>query len=118
MNEVATTSAAAQRQGTSDPDEFQLPVAGLFADVELGRGSVHLPDEFQHSSSLAKLHILRDWQRALVSYRHEAMRQFAHELSSGRPEMGAGERSALLRSTCASLHIELPADFAAVSTRP
>jgi hypothetical protein len=118
LNEVATTSAAARRQGTSDADEFQLPLAGLFADVELGRGSVHLPDEFQHSGSLAKLQILRDWQSALLRYRHEAMRQFAHELSSGRPEMGAGERSALLRSTCASLHIELPADFAAVSTRP
>lgn len=117
MNEVAITSTA-RRQGTSDPDEFQLPVAGLFADVELGRGSVHLPDEFQHSSSLAKLHILRDWQRALVSYRHEAMRQFAHELSSGRPEMGANERCALLRSTCESLRIELPADFAAVPARP
>lgn len=114
MSELAPTSAPAFRQGTSDPDEFQLPVPGLFADLELGRGSVHLPDEFVHSGSLVRLQILRDWQRSLGRLRREAIRQLADELSLGRPEMDAAQRHALVQSTFASLCIELPADAGAV----
>jgi hypothetical protein len=114
MSELAPTSAPATRQGTSDPDEFQLPVPGLFADLELGRGSVHLPDEFLQSTSLVKLQIVRDWQRSLGHVRREAIRQFADELSRGRPEMDVAQRQALVRSTFASLCIELPAAASAV----
>lgn len=116
MNEVAPMSAQAMRMGTSDPDEFQLPVHGLYADLEMGRGSVMLPEDFAHCSSLVKLEILRDWQRSLARYRHDAMRQFAHELTGGFPELGTSERLALFRSTCESLHIEVPSDFGAVPT--
>jgi hypothetical protein len=114
MNQIAVTNAPTLYQGTSDPDEFQLPVHGLFADLELGRGSVHLPDDFRDSGSLVKLQILRDWQRSLGRFRREAIRQFADELSRGRPEMDVAQRQALVRSAFASLHIELPADTRAV----
>jgi len=118
MSEIAPLSAPALRPGTSDPDEFQLPMSGLFADMELGRGSMQLPDEFQHSTSLVKLQIIRDWQRSLARLRHESIQQFVHELCSGRPQMSSSERSALLRSTCESLRIELPADLVAVPAEP
>jgi hypothetical protein len=114
MNQAAATSAPTLCQGTSDPDEFQLPVHGLFADLELGRGSVHLSDEFRDSGSLVKLQILRDWQRSLGRFRREAIRQFADELSRGRPEMDLVQRQALVRSAFASLQIEFPADTGAV----
>ncbi|MGL6111539.1 MAG: hypothetical protein ACRC2B_15725, partial [Rubrivivax sp.] len=103
MSELEAMIAPILRPGTSDADEFQLPVPGLFADMELGRGSVQLPDEFRHGNALVKLQILRDWQRSLLRYRHDTMRQFAQELSRGCPEMSAGERMAMLRSTCESL---------------
>ncbi len=112
MSELVPMMATAMRpERTSDPDEFQLPMSGLFADLELGRGSVQLSDDFQLSASLAKLLVLRDWQRSLARYRHEALCQFEHELSRDQPGMGAAERMNLLRSTCDALRIELPSEF-------
>ena len=115
MSEIVRSSAQAGRAGTSDPDEFQLPVPGLFADLELGRGSVLLSDEFLHCPSLVKLQLLRDWQRSLARYRNDAMTQFAHELTGGSPGLAPGERLALLRSTCENLRIEVPAGFDALT---
>jgi hypothetical protein len=112
MSELAPMMAPAARPSTtSDPDEFQLPMSGLFADLELGRGSVQLPDDFQLSSSLAKLLVLRDWQRSISRYRHEALHQFEQELSRGQPDLSHAERVRLLKSTCDSLRIELPGEF-------
>jgi hypothetical protein len=118
MSKYAPMSAVAAPAGTSDADEFQLPVAGLFADMELARGSVHLPDEFQQSTCLVKLQVIRDWQRSLLRLRHDTLHQFANELWCSRPGMSPGERQALLRSVCESLRIELPADFASVRAEP
>jgi hypothetical protein len=118
MSEIVRSSAQADRAGTSDPDEFQLPVTGLFADLELGRGSVLLNDEFLHCPSLVKLQLLRDWQRSLARYRNDAMAQFAHELTGGSPGLAPTERLALLRSTCENLRIEVPSGFDAMLTEP
>ena len=96
MSEIARSSVQADACRHLRPDEFQLPLPGLFADLELGRGSMLLDDEFQHSPSLVKLQLLRDWQRSLARYRHEAMTQFAHELTGGLPSLAASERLALL----------------------
>jgi hypothetical protein len=116
MSEMARSSGQPGRAGTSDPDEFQLPLPGLFGDLELGRGSVLLNEEFLRSPSLVKLQLLRDWQRSLAAYRHEALTQFARELTGGSPGLPASERLALLRSTCESLRIEVPSGFDALTT--
>ena len=67
MNDIMRSSTRSDRPGTSDPEEFQLPLPGLYGDLELGRGSVQLDDEFQHCASLVKLQLLRDWQRSLAA---------------------------------------------------
>ena len=119
MSEMAAMTAPSLRAaGTCDPDEFQLPLGGLFADLELGRGSVQLPDDFQHSASLAKLLVLRDWQRALSRYRHDALCQFERELSCGQPHLQAAERMGLMRATCDALRIELPEEFDTAAAEP
>ena len=116
MSEIMHSSTRGERPGTSDPDEFQLPLPGLYGDLELGRGSVQLDDEFLHCPSLVKLQLLRDWQRCLAGYRRQALAQFAHEITGGLPQLAPGERLALLRSTCANLRIELPSNFDALTT--
>jgi hypothetical protein len=115
MSEIMRSSIRGDRPGTSDPDEFQLPLPGLYGDLELGRGSVLLDDDFLHSPSLVKLQLLRDWQRSLASYRNEALTQFARELTGGLSDLAASERMALLRSTCANLRIEVPSSFDALT---
>lgn len=112
MSEMARICADPVRPGIGDPDEFQLPLPGLFADLELGRGSVLLDDDYQHSSSLVKLQLLRDWQRSLARYREQALKQFARELTCGITHLQPGERAALVRSTCEALRIDVPSDFA------
>jgi hypothetical protein len=114
MNNTARINIPVARPGTSDPDEFQLPLPGLYADLEIGRGSVMLTDDFLHCPSLVKLQLLRDWQSSLASYRHQAMAQFAHELTGGLPELAPSERLALFRSTCENLRIEVPSGFDAL----
>ncbi|HMO48724.1 MAG TPA: hypothetical protein PKB14_22205 [Rubrivivax sp.] len=111
MTNLAHSGTTVRRPGTSDPDEFQLPLTGLYADLELGRGSIHLSDEFLACPSLVRLELIRDWQRSLASYREHAMKQFAAELSGGSPGLAAQERAALVRSTCETLRIEVPAGF-------
>lgn len=115
MNQIAPISAPAAGPGTSDPDEFQLPMPGLYADLELGAASLRLDDEFLGRPGLVQLKVLGDWQRAIARYRRAALQQFALELSRGSPEMDDAARLALLRTTCESLRIELPSDFGALT---
>lgn len=118
MSEMARTCADPVRPGVCDPDEFQLPMPGLFADLELGRGSVLLSEDYGYCSSLVKLQLLRDWQRSLGRYRDQALQQFARELTAGVAHLQAGERAALVRTTCEALRIDVPSDFAALTAHP
>jgi len=118
MNDAAHTGGPHRPAGTSEPEEFQLPLHGLFADLELGRGSIRLDKEFHDCPSLVKLQLLRDWQRSLAQYRHEAMTQFARELTGNAPDLEPDQRLALLRSTCATLHIDVPSGFDVLTTVP
>ena len=116
MKHLAGRAKPIRRQGTSDPDEFQMPLSGLYADLELGRGSIRLTDDVLACPSLVKLELIRDWQRSLAQYRHEAMTQFARELTGGASGMAAGERMALFRSACETLQIDVPTGFDALTT--
>lgn len=116
MKDLAPSVAPMRHTGTSDADEFQLPLSGLYADLELGRGSIRLTSDFLACSSLVKLELLRDWQRSLARYRHEAMTQFAKELTGGTEGLAAGERLAMFRTACETLHIEVPTGFDALTT--
>lgn len=116
MSEMARICAGPARPGICDPDEFQLPLPGLFADLELGRGSVLLDDDYQHSSSLVKLQLLRDWQRSLARYREQALKQFARELTADITHLQPGECAALVRCACEALRIDVPSDLAELTT--
>lgn len=45
---------------------LQLPLLGLYADLEAGRGAVLLPDEFHQAEPMVQWRILADWQRGLA----------------------------------------------------
>ncbi len=106
-------SPPAANDRSSEPGEFQLPLLGLYADLEMGRGSVLLPDEFMRCSSAVRLEVIDAWQRALGRYRHDALLRLHQELSASQPHLAAAQQLALLRSTCQSLGVEVPADWPA-----
>jgi hypothetical protein len=97
----------------AESNEFQLPVLGLFADFEMGRGSVRLTDEFQRCSNAVQLEILSDWQAALAQCTREALDRLHAELRAVNPHLGAAEQLALLRATCQALGIGMPAGWPA-----
>ena len=107
MSHVAPITPTLAGPSTCDVDEFQLPMSGLYADLELGTASLRLPDEFSQCSGLVQLKLLGQWQRALVRYRHGALRRFSQELSSGAPGLDEEQRDTLLRRACESMRIDL-----------
>jgi hypothetical protein len=115
MSKHASGSRPVPATGTSDPDEFQLPLPGLYADLELGRGSIRLEAAFHDCPSLVKLELIRDWQRSLARYRHQALTEFAEELTGGTAGLAASERLELFRSTCKTLRLDVPSGFDALT---
>ncbi|MCZ2292488.1 MAG: hypothetical protein LC125_11130 [Burkholderiales bacterium] len=109
-NPIAAVPVARVR-GTRDPEEFQLPLSGLYADLELGTASMHPPPEVLAQPALVRLRLLDGWQRDLNRLRDAALQDLTDELARSRPHASAADRLARLRSACASMHIELPADF-------
>lgn len=110
MTAFAPIRSLADRPGTEAADEFQLPLPGLYADLELGAGSLRLPDEFLAQSGLVQIKLLAAWQRSLIRYRRAALERLADELTRGSPGLSESERQALLRRACASLHLDCPDD--------
>jgi hypothetical protein len=115
MKQHATGATRSPITGTSDADEFQMPLPGLYADLELGRGSLRLEQDFLDCPSLVKLELIRDWQRSLARYRQDALTQFAAELTGGAAGLEANERLDLFRSTCRTLRLDVPSGFDALT---
>ena len=102
---------ALREDGIAEPSDLQLPVQGLYADLETGRGSVRLSDEFEASSSALQIEVLDDWLAALASCRLRALQRLYHELCAGQPDMSSSERLTRFHATCEAMGIELPAHF-------
>ena len=52
-----------------EEEVFQLPMHGLFADMELGRGVVCLPEVFHQQDASWRARVLDDWLVALEAER-------------------------------------------------
>ena len=104
-------AAEALGGGTRDVDEFQLPLPGLYADLELGAASLRPPREFLEASTLVQLQVLAGWRRDLDRCRDAALQNLAAEMSPHGDTASRAERLTTLRRTCAALHIEVPKDF-------
>lgn len=107
----ADAAASACGRGTREVDEFQLPLGGLYADLELGTSSLRPPAECLQAPSLVQLQILAGWQRDLDAWRDRALQRLARELGPGGDDGNRAEQLRQLRRSCAALHIELPDDF-------
>lgn len=97
--------------GSGESPDLQLPVLGLYADLEAGRGSVRLADEFDACSGALQIEVLDDWLAALGECRLRALHRLYHQLSAGQPGASRAERLLRLRSTCEAMGVELPAGF-------
>ena len=95
-----------------DVSPLHLPVRALFADLDVGSGSVSLPDEFSRVPPSLRAEILQDWILGLEQARRKALVQIYRDMASHWQGLPAAERVAAFRSTCAQAGLELPPDLA------
>ena len=107
----------AEHQGEgSDFVEFQLPLLGLYGDLEIGRGSVSLPDDFGQCPAMIQLGLLRDWHKGLLAYRAAALSLLAREVAQNQPGLSAAEMRNRVRAACEALGIEPPSETESLTT--
>lgn len=105
-------SIAERLDDDSEAADFQLPLLGLYADLETGRGSVALPDDFFRCPAEVQLGLLRDWEQGLVACRRSALARLAEQLAAAAHGGATAEAADRLRAICASLGIDAPPDVA------
>ena len=94
-----------------DSGPFHLPVQGLYADLDLGLGSVRLTDEFSAIPPSLQAEVLQDWMHALEQLRRRALTQIYRDMSARCKGLTAAERVAAFRSSCEQAGLELPPDL-------
>jgi len=95
-----------------DSGPFHMPVRGLFADLDVGAGSVCLPDEFTKIAPSLQAEVLQDWMRDLEQLRRRALLQIYRDMAAHWQGIPVTERIAAFRSTCEQAGLDLPVDFA------
>lgn len=74
-------------------ESFQLPMLGLYADLETGAASVSLPDHFQTLAPAVRCQVLSSWLRDLRRAHDELLRQHPDVARACRQaaELAAGD---------------------------
>lgn len=99
---------------TEDETTFVLPMYGLFADLEAGRGLVRLADDFENASPAIQLEVLAGWRRDLTERWKLTLVKLFNDVSKAMPGVARETRIRRFRATCASLEIECPDDLDAL----
>ncbi|MDQ6685561.1 MAG: hypothetical protein M3Z16_10580 [Pseudomonadota bacterium] len=100
-----------------DESDFQLPLPGLFADLETGSASIALTDEFLELPPRTRLGMLNQWLRAFASQRDASLVEMFRELAAAWRELTIVQQIDQFRSHCASEGITCPTDFAVLLQR-
>lgn len=91
---------------------LHLPVRGLYADLDVGAGSVSMPDEFLAEDPLQQAKVLQDWVRALEVERRRALAKAFRRMSAPMKAVPVDERISAFRDSCALSGIDFPPDLA------
>jgi hypothetical protein len=94
-------------------ESFAMPVSGLFADLETGQGTVHLPDEFRATPARVQLELIAEWQRGLAQARQQAFEQLYAEVQARHCFATAEELAGHFAAACRELGEAWPPEFAA-----
>jgi hypothetical protein len=100
-----------------DSEAFQLPIPGLFADVEVGAASVALPDEFLSLPSETRVRILQQWGQAMSSHENAVLVQMFREFAAPLPGISIVQQIERFRQHCNHLKICCPDKLAVLLQR-
>jgi len=95
-----------------EKDAFHLPQPGLFADMDVGSGSVSLSDEFRGLSVAAQIAIIKDWQIGLEQERRLAVVTLFRQVTGSMGSLDLPRKIGHFRSVCSRIGIDCPSDIA------
>lgn len=87
-------------------------MSGLFADLELGFGTVALTDEITQLPRLRRQRILRDWSIALKTEADRGLVELFRETSASTPGRSIVQQVEHFKRSCKAQEIHCPTDFA------
>ena len=94
-----------------DDSHLQLPVQGLFADLDAAAGSVALTDDFLRLPASVRAEVLQHWVRGLEEKRRQAIVQMFREMTASLKGMSIVEQLESFRHACTRLDIDCPSDL-------
>ena len=97
--------------------EFQLPMPGLFADLETGSASVSLTDEFLEQPPEARVGMLQQWLRAFAVQKDAALVEMFRNFASAWRGTTIVQQIDHFRQHCHAQGIACPTDFAVLLQR-
>jgi hypothetical protein len=100
-----------------DSQAFQMPIPGLFADVDDGAASVALPDEFLDLPGETRARILQQWGRAMSAHENAALVEMFHEFAAPLSAISIIRQIERFRQHCDHLNIACPAKLAVLLQR-
>jgi len=100
-----------------DSEAFQLPIPGLFADMDVGAASVALPDEFLELPCEVRARILQQWGRAMSSHENAALVEMFHEFAAPLRGVSIVQQIERFRQHCNHLKIHCPDKLAVLLQR-
>ena len=104
--------------GSLDEDsDFQLPMPGLFGDVDSGTASVAMTDDFLELSPRTRIGMLNQWIRGFAAQRDASLVQMFRGLAVGWQERSIVQQVERFRQICASEGIACPSEFAVLLQR-
>jgi hypothetical protein len=101
----------------SDHEAFQLPIPGLFADIDEGAASVALPDEFLDLPGETRARILQQWGHAMSTHENAALVEMFHEFAAPLSDQSIVQQIERFRQHCNRRKIACPAKLAVLLQR-
>lgn len=98
-------------------DGFQLPLSGLYADLDAGEGSLNFSDDFLSAPGTVQLEVIRDWRVALERQHERALVHLYHEVTTEVHDAPTPDKLRRFRMHCQRLGIECPDDMAILLQR-
>src|SRR5450755_987465 len=83
-----------------DQEAFQLPIPGLFADIDDGSASIALPSEFLELPGETRARILQQWGRAMSTHENAALVEMFREFAEPWGDLSIVEQIERFRQHC------------------
>lgn len=100
-----------------DESAFQVPMPGLFADVDAGAASVALTDEFLELPAEIRVSILQQWLRGCTAQRDAALVEMFREFADSVSRSTIIQQIESFRQHCGVHGVACPTDFAVLLQR-